>query len=99
MGNRAQRLVKRNPEEQRWVARLVFVLFGALIAATGYEALHEGYLWTVGYSARLGRAGFGTTLGLVGMGVFFIILGVIPWPRAPRTPPKDPTGGRISDFS
>jgi hypothetical protein len=82
MSNRVQRFPKRNPNEQRWKARSVLIVFGAVLAAMGYEELHEGYLWTVRHNLMWGRVNFGPIpiLGSMVMGVFFIILGVIPWP-------------------
>jgi hypothetical protein len=47
--------------------------------AMGWEARSQGYLWTSGYNARIGREAIGTTLGWIIIGALLILAGTFPW--------------------
>jgi len=81
--------MKRKPLTRQWPLRLTFVSLGAGAAALGLAAWRAGYLWEIHYSANLGRVVMGPTLGWVMLGVFFIILGIIPWPKDRRSRKED----------
>jgi hypothetical protein len=65
-----------------WRLRLYLVVFGAVVAATGFAAIHMGYWWIARYNTRLGRPGFAPSLDFVFLGLIIVIIGLIPWPKS-----------------
>lgn len=80
------RKVARYVPERRWPFRLLFVLLGLLIMLVGWEAIRQGYWWVRNYDATQGFIGYGTTLMFVFFGAIFVILGLVPWPKAESKP-------------
>ena len=69
---------KENPPTPQWKARALLLAIGAVIAVTGWAAIHEGYWWIFMSGARAGT-GFAPMLDFVFVGGALIILGLIPW--------------------
>jgi len=81
--------IKKPRPGRQWPIRLTFSSFGLLLIALGVGLFRRGILW---YTAR--EAGYGAritmpTLGLATVGMVFLILGLIPWPKDPGSRKSD----------
>jgi hypothetical protein len=75
--------MRKSKATPRWIFRLMFIFPGAVLAIFGLALLRQGVFWIAGYNARLGRLGYGPSLGYVGFGAIFLIIGLVPWPKDP----------------
>jgi hypothetical protein len=74
--------MKKNDPTPRWPIRLLLVVLGAVMAATGLATIHMGYWWIAQYNTRLGRPGLAPALEFVFWGLIILAIGLIPWPKS-----------------
>jgi hypothetical protein len=79
--------MKIDLSKARWVARLLVVAIGGIVAATGLADIHMGYWWVARENTLPGTPGLAPTLAFVFWGFIIIVLGLIPWPKS-REPRK-----------
>lgn len=66
----------------RWLARLLVVVTGGVVTATGLAEIHMGYWWVARENTLPGTPGVAPTLALVFWGFVIIVIGLIPWPKS-----------------
>jgi hypothetical protein len=66
----------------RWRARLLLVVIGGVISATGLAIVHMGYSWVAQSNTWVGTPGYAPSLAFVLFGLIFVIIGLVPWPKS-----------------
>ena len=82
IGNRTStRFRKRDSSSDRWIMRLLFLLFGAFLIIMGIVGVHRGNRWTVVHNPIFDQPQLAPTIGFCFIGFLFVVLGAIPWGR------------------
>ena len=75
------RFRRRESGSDRWIPRLLLLLFGAFLIVMGIVGVNRGNRWTVVYHPIFDQAQLAPTIGFCFIGFLFVVLGAIPWGR------------------